>query len=106
ETAFVFLMGLFGVTSANAAAAALTLLGVQAVMSLLGGLLLLRRTLFGANDIKIEVPARKPQISEFRLETGAALSTVHCPLPTLHYADVPVALLAGGLATRLGQITR
>jgi hypothetical protein len=51
EGAFVFLLSLLGVAPAKAAPAALALLGVQTSMSLLGGLLLLSRSLFGVGQL-------------------------------------------------------
>jgi uncharacterized membrane protein YbhN (UPF0104 family) len=47
EEAFVVLTGLFGLADDKAVPVALTILGVSAFMSLLGGLLLLRRMFFG-----------------------------------------------------------
>jgi uncharacterized membrane protein YbhN (UPF0104 family) len=47
ELAFVTFAGLFGIAEEKAAPVALVVMGVGAMMSLLGGLLLLRRTLFG-----------------------------------------------------------
>jgi choline kinase len=76
EGAFVFLLGLFAVPKGQALALALVVLGLQSSLALVGGLLLVIRLVRPAN-------ARKP----------------------LDIADVPVALLAGGLATRLRPIT-
>lgn len=80
EGAFVYLLGLFSVPKGQALALALVLLGLQSSVALLGGLLLIVRM----------VRRTKPSNS----------ATV-----SLDIADVPVALLAGGLATRLRPIT-
>src|SRR5207245_2410744 len=53
EGAFVFLTGLFGITSEQAVPVALVLLGVSTLMSLIGGLLLLERMLLGVHGAAV-----------------------------------------------------
>jgi uncharacterized protein (TIRG00374 family) len=51
EEAFVFLAGLFSIANGNATVVALVILGVGTAMSLLGGLLLLRRKWFARSAV-------------------------------------------------------
>ncbi len=82
EGAFVFLLGLFAVPSGQALALALVILGVQSAVALLGGLLLVGRMLRGNRPASTPTVPAQPAI-----------------------AEVPAAILAGGLATRLRPIT-
>jgi len=121
EGAFVFVIGLFGVAAEQAAPAALALLGVQTVMSLAGGLLLLRRTIMEnvgrpsqAVHHEKDGLGRPSYIDSHNTVlacrtaawNGEAPSVM--PLksnPSVGFAEIPVAILAGGLATRLQPIT-
>jgi uncharacterized membrane protein YbhN (UPF0104 family) len=74
EEAFVVLMGLFGVGADQAAPVALVVLGVGVSMSLLGGLLLLRRTLFVAQAPQMladSTPSSGPDLLPFSTAVGA-----------------------------------
>ena len=65
EGAFVFLMSLFGVPAEKAAPVALALLGVQTAMSLGGGLLFMRRAMFGLGTPTTVVEAPAPVLLPF-----------------------------------------
>lgn len=87
EGAFVYLMGLLAVPRGQALVLALAVLAVQSAVTLIGGVLLLARTLRGTWQ-------------------SGHVSTKEPIMPrSLDIAEVPVALLAGGLATRLRPIT-
>jgi dTDP-glucose pyrophosphorylase/uncharacterized membrane protein YbhN (UPF0104 family) len=85
EGAFVYLLAWFAVPSSEALALALALLGVQSAVTLIGGPLLLLRMMSGS--------------------WRTAKDSIMIPSSFLDIAEVPVALLAGGLATRLRPIT-
>jgi uncharacterized protein (TIRG00374 family) len=86
EVAFVSLMGLFAVPQSDGVALSLAVLAVQSAVTLLGGVILLVRMVRGSWQSVRE--AKGPIMTR-----------------SLDIAEIPVALLAGGLATRLRPIT-
>jgi uncharacterized membrane protein YbhN (UPF0104 family)/dTDP-glucose pyrophosphorylase len=121
EGAFVFLVGLFSVPQAPALALALTVLGLHITISLAGGMVLVfqiaqamwagRQSSAASGPPTPEAAAvpdvQPPCLDRFpeRLQADRYPGSATRGRNLMTIADAPLALLAGGLATRLRPIT-